>query len=101
MIEANAARIQAAKNQTPYIVENQWYSKDLNQSIDANVAPIAHRNIPKEERRREQCVLLALPDTSVSKDHLRKIVEIPMNTAKIATARAMKKGMLRKGDFQA
>ena len=98
MIEASAARIQAAKNQTPYIVENQWYSKDLNQSIDANVAPIAH--IPKDERRRDQCVLLELPDVSVSKDHLRRIVEIPMNTTKIPTARAMKKEILRKGDFQ-
>ena len=63
--------MQAEKNQTPYIVENQWYSRDLNQSIEAHVAPMAHKNIPKEERRRELCVLLALPDKSVSKDHLR------------------------------
>ena len=69
MIEASAARIQAAKNQTPYIVENQWYSKDLNQSMDANVAPIAHKNMPKDERRRDQCVLLELPD-AVSYTHL-------------------------------
>ena len=33
MIKKRARHACAAKNQTPYMVENQWYSNDLSQSI--------------------------------------------------------------------
>ena len=101
MIEAKAARIHAEKNQTPYMVENQWYSNDLNQSIEPSVIAMAVKKSPSDDKRRALCVLLMFPVVSVSKDHLRNNVATPIKTAKIPMARIVKNGMFKNGDFQA
>ena len=68
MVTASAARIPEAKNQTPYIVENHWYSKLMNISKAPKVRANAAAGIPIAETLVPRCVQLGSPSLSCEKD---------------------------------
>src|SRR5262245_30743554 len=59
-----APRMQLAKNQTPYIVENQWYSRLLTQKIAAKVSVSAPIGRPIAAVTRFLIVQRGSPSTS-------------------------------------
>src|SRR2546421_10488076 len=75
-----APRAQFAKNHTPYIVENQWYSSDFTQKIAIAVSENAAIGMPKAAVLRFIRVQLALPSESCVNEALRSRAEIQIHS---------------------
>src|SRR5471032_1778891 len=71
----SAPRTQFAKNQTPYIVENQWYSRLFTQKIAAKVSVSAAIGSPRAAVLRLMIVHFASPSVSCVNEALRSRAE--------------------------
>ena len=95
----SAPRIPLAKYHTPYIVENQWYSRLFTQSMAAKVEDTAVSARPAAAHLREESVHFGSPSASCEKELRRNTAARPIQMPKYATARTVKKPRLRNPDF--
>ena len=71
MVTAKAARMDPAKNHTPYMVENHWYSRLMNISKAPKVRAKAAAGLPAAESFIPKCVHFGSPSRSWEKETLR------------------------------
>ena len=56
--------MESAKNQTPYMVENQWYERAIRQSKASMVSATAEIGMPTAETACRRCVCPAVRSVS-------------------------------------
>src|SRR4051812_21387934 len=95
----SAPRMQLAKNQTPYIVEYQWYSRLFTQKIAAKVRVSAPIGSPMAAETRFFLVQFASPSASWVNDAFRRRELSQTQRAKNATVEIVKTFMFSSTAF--